>query len=221
MVSVIDVLKYALTLFYPRSRKSVDGVEYKSLKENYKDWFNSKYVNGYWFINVEEKDIPPVLSTIDRSFGNTVYMVYNGTRWYFGFLMSNFDENQLGKCKVYYDDDYVYNASFKKHDTNYGFVALASQITNSNVNRFVFSVDEIVIDRVKFTGVNNFVVTDIVEMGYSEFNELKRSNASLPTGNSHINGVLTSPVLSYTEHNYYHTYHYHHYKIKQVMLKHH
>lgn len=199
MVSVIDILKYALTHFYPSSHRSVDGVEYKSLKETYKDWFNSKYINGYWFVNVEEKDIPPVLNTIDRSFGNTVYMVYNGTRWYFGFLMSNFDENQLGKCKVYYDDDYVYNASFKKHDTNYGFVALASQITNSNVNRFVFSVDEIVIDRVKFTGVTNFVVTDIVEMGYSEFNELKRSNASLPSGNDYTWGVLTSPVLSYSD----------------------
>ena len=198
MVSVVDILKYALTHFYPRSRKSVDGVEYKSLKETYKDWFNSKYVNGYWFINVEEKDIPPVLNTIDRSFGNTVYMVYNGTRWYFGFLMNNFDENQMGKCHVYYDNDYVYNASFKKHEDGYGLVALASQITNSNVNRFVFSADETVTNRVKFTGVNNFVVTDIVEIGYSEFNELKRSNAPLPSGNDYTWGVLTSPVFSYS-----------------------
>lgn len=211
MVSFIDILKYALTHFYPSSHRSVDGVEYKSLKETYKDWFNSKYYNGYWFINVEEEDIPTVLGTVERSVDDTVYMVYIDSRWYFGVLLKNFGENQTGKCTVYYDNGYAYNASFKRTDSDYVLVVLGSQVTRYNVNRFVFSADEVIVDRIKYNGVSNYVVDDVVEVSYGEFLELKKrdshdNNAFVDTGSGvddgvigtdYIGGVLVSSVLSY------------------------
>lgn len=223
MVSVIDVLKYALKDFFPKNHKSIDGVEYKSLTEQYSEWFNSKYYNGYWFINVDETNIPTVLGTVTRSVSGTVYMVRGSSRWYYGIVTYGFQENQKGKCTVYYDGNYSYNTSFIKTDNDCMLIALSSQINKDNVNRFVFNVDEVVEDRIKYTGIDSFVVDGegIEELGYDEFNDLRDSyklvnnvtilpntnptqsnengdGSDVITGNVYDKGVLVTTVLEYS-----------------------
>ena len=171
MVSVIDVLKYALKYFYPKKKITLDNVVYKSRRDYYKEWFNSQYLNGYWFIN--ESSIPSVLGTIHRDYGHNMYMVDNGARLYLGVKMINFKKGQKGHCKIFYSGDNVFNASFTFND-GYGVMALSKNITPTNVESFVFDTDEVLEDRILYSGVFKDVSkSHIVEMSMDDFNILR------------------------------------------------
>lgn len=180
---ILSLFKLALQHFYPKKHQEIDNVQYKSKKEMYEEWFDSSYINGSWYIGEE---LPPVISTIERSIDTIFYMIDTEYRYYLGFKINCFKSNQIVKVTIKIVKDgnhftYDYNAKLFEKDKNYVYLELDDEITPSNIKRISLEADEVIENHIKYSAVSkkNFDNPTIIEATKSEYDTVRKNNIIL------------------------------------------
>lgn len=138
MVEIIDLVKYALTYFYPKKRVTYDNTIYESLEEKYMQWINTTYCNGDLYIN--EDNIVLNLTSNRSIVDNIAYILEKDNKVYFLVKSTGFRTNQEVEftVKYSYKDEKSgvkvkkqYTTTAKRHlGSNY----LMGDITQDNLN---------------------------------------------------------------------------------------
>ena len=150
-----DLLEYALTRFYPKNRQKLNNIVYPSKVEMYDEWFNNVYVNGSWYIGVEDEDIG--LSSSQRSLIK-VFLLYTNEnieyKYGVGVIVNGFLKNHNMSCIINNDDDYTFNLTdFTKINNTTDYRLAGGLFYEDNISLIRLKADEVISDYVKYNSI--------------------------------------------------------------------
>lgn len=185
MTDKISILKFALKYFYPSKHHEIDGVEYKSKREMYREWFDSSYINGSWYIGEE---IDPIVTTITREINEVFYMINGEYRYYLGFRLNHFTSNQSVhvKVKAHIEDndmEYNYTGKLLEDDKKYVYLPLDEEITPDNITMFSLEASMIVENHIEYSAVERITVnnpqTRLIVVNKEEYDIIRKTDTIL------------------------------------------
>lgn len=162
MSKLIEILKYALKDFFPTNSQELEGEYYPSKKEMYRNWLNSQYINGSWYIG-DELNPDDIVATLQKELKDGIYLVEGDGKYSLGFRVDHTSNNQMVKVEVVFDNDeqkYYYEDKPFEANKPYFLIHLNDEITPSNIKSITISSEEVVENYIKYLPFPNRKITE-------------------------------------------------------------